>query len=208
MMNSKASDGNGERDFGELVSGGVNEDLIPAVYGELRRIARQQRSRGMKSPTLNTTALVHEAYVSLAKATSPQFKDAQHFFAVAAIAMRRLLIHEARRYATSKRGDGERPLSLEDRDIAVQEQSAFLLDLDQALSRLGEFNPRLQQVIECRFFGGLTEEETATALGVTSRTVRRDWIKARGWLHMELGAPAAGEQTAGELTAGEQSSEP
>lgn len=160
--------------------------LLPLAYSELRRIARGQRRR-IGSATLNTTALVHEAYLAMAKATAPDYESNDHFLAVAAVAMRRLLISEARRHGAQKRGGGQRPLSLEDRDVAVRDQSERLLDLDRALDELGGFNQRLQQVVECRFFGGLTEQETARALGVSDRTVRRDWEKARAWLEMRLG---------------------
>lgn len=164
----------------------VDERLLPVVYSELRRIARQQRGRGLRSATLNTTALVHEAYLSLSKNPETKFADSSHFLATAAVAMRRLLMHQARHHSAEKRGSGKRPLSLEERDVAVQEQSAFLLDLERALEELGAFSPRLLQVVECRFFGGFTEEETAQVLDVTARTVRRDWVKARSWLEMEL----------------------
>ena len=164
--------------------------LLPLVYDELRRIARGQRQRLGSSLTVNTTALVHEAYLKLVKDRARHYSDRSHFFAVAATAMRQLLIDEAKRHAAKKRGSGRRPISLDSVDVGIEGQAESLLELDRALDKLGQVSPRLLRVVECRFFGGLTETETAAALAVTDRTIRRDWAKARAWLAVEMGGAA------------------
>lgn len=160
--------------------------LFPLVYGELRRIAHRQLQGERRGHTLGTTGLVHETYLKLADQSRLEWRDRGHFFALAARAMRRILVDYARRYQAIRRGGGVRPLALRDDDAATDERGETLLALDEALERLAALNPRLSQVVECRYFGGLTEEETAEALGVTTRTVERDWAKARGWLFLEL----------------------
>ena len=162
------------------------KDLMPAVYSELHRIAHRQLRRQPRGHTLNTTAVVHEAFLKLSDGASPDFNDRAHFFAVSANAMRNILVDYARRRGAQKRGGDRVAVTLEDGDVRVEDQRELLIGLDEAMTRLSELNPRLTQVVECRFFGGMTEEETAAALGVTSRTVRRDWTKARAWLHREL----------------------
>jgi len=161
-------------------------ELLPLVYQDLRRIARQQVHRGAGAETLNATALVHEAYFRLVHETRVPWQGRGHFFAIAARSMRRILIDYARKKSTQKRGGGVALLELEPERIAVEEQAETLLALDQALERLAAFNERLAQVAECRLFAGLTEEETAAALGVSTRTVERDWVKARAWLQREV----------------------
>ncbi len=161
--------------------------LLPLVYDELRGIAHRQLSLEPRGHTLDTTALVHEAYLKLVDQTRVQWQDRVHFFAVAARAMRRILVDYARRHAARKRGGDRRRVSLDAVPLAVEERADRLLALDEALTRLEVLNERLCRVVECRFFGGMTEDEAAEALGVTSRTVRRDWVKARGWLFRELG---------------------
>ena len=165
----------------------ARERLFPLVYDELRRIAHRQLQRERPGHTLDTTALVHEAYLRLAGATSQGFADRAHFFAMAATAMRRILVDYARRYRTEKRGTAPRRVSLTDTMLVAEERADTLLAVDEALVELARIDPRLSRVVECRFFAGLTEEETAETLGVTSRTVRRDWTKARGWLLRALG---------------------
>lgn len=160
--------------------------LVPLVYDELRRIASRQLSRESAGHTLTPTGLVHEAYLRLVDQTRAQWVNRAQFFAVAARLMRRILVDHARKVRAGKRGGGWERLALEDAEIPVEERAAELIALDDALERLAALNPRLSQVVECRFFGGMTEEETAAALGVTDRTVRRDWVKAKGWLHQEL----------------------
>lgn len=165
----------------------ARERLFPLVYDELRLIAHRQLQRERPGHTLDTTALVHEAYLRLAGSTSHDFSDRAHFFAMAATAMRRILVDYARRYRTEKRGAAPRRVSLTDTMLVAEERADTLLAVDEALSELARIDPRLSRVVECRFFAGLTEEETAETLGVTSRTVRRDWTKAKGWLLRTLG---------------------
>ena len=162
--------------------------LFHSVYGELRRIAGRQLRGERPGHSLGTTGLVHETYLKLADQTRVQWQDRTHFYRVAARAMRRILVDYARRYRAQRRGGELRRVSL-DEDATVAERGETLLALDEALERLAAKNERLSSVVECRYFGGLTEEETAEALGVTTRTVQRDWAKARGWLYLELGNP-------------------
>jgi len=164
------------------------DHLVPLVYDELRRIASRQLRREAEGHTLSPTALVHEAYLRLVDQTRVQWVNRAQFFAVAARLMRRVLLDHARRVGAAKRGGGWKRMELEGAEIAVEERAAELIALDDALEKLAALNPRLSQVVECRFFGGMTEEETAAALGVTDRTVRRDWIKAKGFLHQALPA--------------------
>jgi RNA polymerase sigma factor (TIGR02999 family) len=164
----------------------ARERVFPLVYDELRRIAHRQLRRERSGHTLDTTALVHEAYLRLASASSQDWEDRAHFFAIAAIAMRRILVDYARRYRTEKRGDAPRRVSLTDTTLVADTRADTLLAVDEALTELARIDPRLSRVVECRFFAGLTEEETAGILGITSRTVRRDWTKAKGWLHRTL----------------------
>lgn len=165
--------------------------LVPLVYEQLRRIAHLQLRAEPVGHTFSTTALVHEAYLKLVDQTRAEWQDRGHFFAVASGAMRRILVDYARRYRAARRGGGEdgapvRPVPLDDTDIPVAERADALVALDEALERLGRLDERQARVVECRFFGGLTEEETATALGVSQRTVAREWVTARGWLYQEL----------------------
>lgn len=160
--------------------------LFPLVYDALRGIAHRQLRGEQPDRTLGTTALVHEAYLKLVDQSRVQWTDRGHFFAMAARAMRRILVDQARRRGALKRGAAPRRVSLTDLPLAVEERADALIALDDALTQLSEVDERLGRVVECRFFGGLTEEETAEALGVTDRTVRRDWIKAKGWLQRVL----------------------
>ena len=171
-------DGAGERDS--------MDRLLPLVYDELHRIAHRHLALEHVGHTLVTTALVHEAYLRLVDQTRVRWVDRSHFFAVAARVMRRVLVDYARRYRAAKRGAGARPVDLDAVEVPLAERSESLIALDEALERLADLNPRLSRIVECRFFAGMTEEETAEALGVTERTVRRDWVKARGWLSREL----------------------
>ena len=167
----------------------IFEDLLPLVYEELRQLARRQVGRHRQAgatPTLDTTALVHEAYLKLAGAQNPRWNDRCHFLAVAATAMRHILVDYSRRRGAQRRGRDVQHLDLESREIAIDEQADSLLAVEAALVKLQQLSPRLARVVECTFFGGMTQVETAVALAVTERTVRRDWIKARAWLHREL----------------------
>lgn len=170
---------------------GAMDRLMPLVYDQLRRMAHRQLGAEATGHTLTTTALVHEAYLKLVDQSRAQWQDRGHFFAIAARAMRRILIDYARRYRAARRGGGPdgapaARVSLDDVDIPVAERAAALLALDDALERLEQVDAPLAQVVECRFFGGLTEEETAEALGVSRRTVAREWATAKGWLYQEL----------------------
>lgn len=165
---------------------GAAEALFPELYDELRRIAHRHLGGERTGHTLCTTALVHEAYVKLADQTRARFESRSHFLSVASQAMRRILVTYARRVRTEKRGGEWRRLDFDAVEIPVDERADALVTLDAAMERLAALNPRLSRVVECRFFGGMTEEEIAGALGVTERTVRRDWIKAKGWLVREL----------------------
>ena len=163
--------------------------VFPVVYDELRRVARRALSHERSGHTLTTTALVHEAYLELVDQASATSGKRARFFAIAATAMRRVLVEYARRHRALKRGGGLRRVSLDENAIASVRADA-LLALDEALTRLGALNERLARVVECRYFAGLSEEETAEVLDVTERTVRRDWVKARAWLLGELHEPA------------------
>ncbi len=165
---------------------GAMDRLLPLVYHELRSIAHRQLLSERPGHTLSTTALVHEAYVKLVDQTRAQWTDQAHFLAVAARAMRRILVDYARKRQAAKRGGPQQPVTLEESAVMAEDRADALVALDEALTRLATLDERMGQVVECRFFGGLTEEETASALQVTSRTVRRDWAKAKGWLYQEL----------------------
>jgi RNA polymerase sigma factor (TIGR02999 family) len=160
--------------------------LFPLVYDELRRIAHRQLQAERPGHTLATTGLVHEAYLRLVDQTRARWVNRAQFLAVASRVMRRILVDYARHVRADKRGGRWERLDLDDVQIPVRERADELVALDDALQRLTALSPRLARVVECRFFGGMTEEETALALGVTDRTVRRDWVKAKGWLSLEL----------------------
>jgi len=164
------------------------EQLFPLVYEELHRVAHHAIRRESPGHTLGTTGLVHEAYLRLVDQTRVEWRNRSHFYAVAAQAMRRIMVDYARRHRRVKRGGGRRPLTLDESTISLDIRSENLIALDEALTRLAALNPRLSRVVECRFFAGFTEEEIAEATGVTVRTVKRDWVKARGWLYQELSA--------------------
>ncbi len=170
---------------------GALDRLMPLVYDQLRQVAHRQLGAEPTGHTLSTTALVHEAYLKLVDQTRAQWQDRGHFFAIAARAMRRILVDYARRHRAARRGGlpgGTRPkpISLDDVELPVAERAEALLALDEALDRLGRVDARLSQVVECRFFAGLTEAETATALAISQRTVAREWALAKGWLYQEL----------------------
>lgn len=160
--------------------------LVPIVYAELRAIAHRQLAAGGRGVTLSTTALVHEAYMKLVDQSHAQWRDRTHFFAVAALAMRHILVDRAKARRRLKRGGGQRHFSLDEDYVSADDQPDALLELDEALKSLAALDPRLARVVEYRFFAGLTEEEVAEAMGVTRRTVQRDWAKARALLHRAL----------------------
>jgi RNA polymerase sigma factor (TIGR02999 family) len=163
------------------------DQLVPLVYQDLRRLARRQMRRTPLARTLDTTGLVHEAWMKLADQPGTAFQDRGHFLAVAARAMRQVVIDYARRKLARKRGAGAAPVELKDDHASVQDHAEWLLMVDQALTRLGGVSARLVQVVECRYFAGLSEEETAEALGVSLRTAQREWLRARAWLRESLG---------------------
>ena len=165
---------------------GAPDRLFPIVYNELRRIAHRQLGGERANHTLGTTALVHEAYLKLVDQTRAQLTDRAHFFAVAARAMRRILVDYARRHRALKRGGDAAQIDFSEATLTAGARADTLVALDEALTRLADVDERVSRVVECRFFGGLTEEETAEALAVTARTVRRDWVKAKGWLYQAL----------------------
>jgi RNA polymerase sigma factor (TIGR02999 family) len=166
---------------------GAMDRLFPLVYEELRRVAHRAIRGERTGHTLGTTGLVHEAFIRLADQTRLEVHDRAHFYGVAARAMRHILVDYARRHRASKRGGPERNVvALDEVLVGVEQRADALLALDEALSELDRVDPRLGQVVQCRFFGGLTEEETGEVLGLTARTVRRDWLKAKGWLHRHL----------------------
>lgn len=168
------------------------ERAFGLVYNELHSLAHAQLRREADGHTLNTGALVHEAYLRLERGLPEQVDGRSHFLALAATAMRRVLVDHARRYHAEKRGGAHRDVSLEDIDALPGEvRDDMLIDLDEALTRLAALDERQARVVECRFFGGLTEEETASALTIGLRTVKRDWSKARSWLYRELHPDAA-----------------
>ena len=160
--------------------------LFPLVYDELRRIAHRQLSRERSDHTLGTTALVHEAYLKLVDQSRAQWADRSQFFAIAARAMRRILVDYARQHLAGKRGGRRERVTLDEEMLSLDDRADLLLAVDEALDRLRDLDERATRVVECRFFGGFTEEETAAALGVTERTVRRDWVRAKAWLYEVL----------------------
>jgi RNA polymerase sigma-70 factor, ECF subfamily len=165
---------------------GAFNQLLPLVYDELHRLAASYMSRERDGHTLQTTALVNEAYIRLADQTSARWQDRVHFFAVASKVMRQILIDHARSHGRAKRGRGEKPISLDEVAVISPERAADLLALDEALQKLAEIDRRKSEVVELRFFGGLTIEEAAEVLKVTPKTVTRDWQMARAWLYREM----------------------
>ncbi len=163
--------------------------LVPLVYNDLRQIARRQIFRSGAAYTLNATALVHEAYFRLVDETNVPWQNRGHFFAIAARSMRRIIVDYARERKAQKRGGDKQHVELTPNSVAIEEQAETLLALDRALTKITAFSERLAKVIECRLFGGLTEEETAQALEVSVRTVQRDWRRARAWLQKEMPRP-------------------
>jgi len=161
--------------------------LVPLVYDELRRLARRHLRRSPRGRTLDTTGLVHEAYLKLAGSPGLHVKDRSHLMAVTACAMRQVIISRARARLAAKRGGGEVPAVLDEERVGKGPSAEWLLDLDRALDGLRERDEQLARVFECRYFAGLSESETAEALGLSLRTTQRAWMKARAWLRATLG---------------------
>lgn len=166
----------------------IATELLPVFYEQLRGLAHRARARVRAGETLRTTALVHEAYLRLGQ--SREFVDETHFLRASALAMRHALINHAEARLAEKRGGGGQHVTLSHAvDLAIDTDEG-LLALNEAVERLARDEPRLADVVECRFFGGYNEEDTARALGTSLRTVQRDWLKARAWLFRELGGQA------------------
>ncbi len=172
----------------ELQNGGMEslDKVVALAYRELRAIAHRRLMARTTNGTLSTTALVHEAYLKLADQSLAGWNDRPHFLALASLAMRHVLVDRARELSTLKRGGMRQRVTLENLEMDIGAEPEVLLLLNDAMERLAAFEPRLARVVECRFFGGLTEKETAEALGLTTRTVQRDWVKARVLLRRAL----------------------
>jgi RNA polymerase sigma factor (TIGR02999 family) len=164
--------------------------MVPLVYDELRRLARRHIRRGPRGQTLNTTGLVHEAYLKLAGSPELRLRDRGHLMAVTACAMRQVMVSRARARLADKRGGGVAHVELEEGQVGMERAAEWLIDLDRALAGLRDHDEHLAQVFECRYFAGLSEEETAEALGTSLRTVQRGWMRARAWLRDALQAGA------------------
>jgi RNA polymerase sigma factor (TIGR02999 family) len=162
------------------------ERLLPLIYRSLQKIAHVHLNRERSGHTLQTTALVHEAYLKLVDQTSVDWKNRSHFFAIASQAMRRILIDYARKQIAEKRGGNEEKISLDEIDITQISPDQNLLNLDEALKDLENIDPHQSRIIELRYFGGLTVEETAEVLQTSARTVAREWAMARAWLFRKL----------------------
>lgn len=172
-------------DFGAGGDGAFDR-LFPLVYDDLRRIAHRHLALEQSYHTLDTSALVHESYLRLVDRTQTTWRDRAHFLAIASKAMRHILVDHARRRRAEKRGGGRVPVTLQPHMGAEDERTAELLNLEDALRELGTRSERLEQVVECRFFGGMTVEETSAALSVSTRTVERDWTRAKAYLYQLL----------------------
>jgi RNA polymerase sigma factor (TIGR02999 family) len=166
--------------------------LFSIVYAELRRRARRQLGRGRRSPTLDTTALVHETFLKLVDRRQAVWSDRKHFFAVASLAMRHILVDHARMRLTERRGQGMKPDLLDEASIAINDRAEELLALDAALERLRSVDERAARVVELKFFGGLTFESSAEVLDLSPRTIKREWRKARAFLYEALAPGATG----------------
>jgi RNA polymerase sigma factor (TIGR02999 family) len=166
---------------------GALDRLVPLVYDDLRRVARAQLRRAA-GDSLTATGLVHEAYMRLVDQSRASWRDRGHFFAVSALAMRQIIVDHARRATRLKRGGGQAVIALEEAREPASNKPERLIEIDEALRKLASVDARLSKVVECRYFAGLSEEETAEALGVSLRTAQREWFKARAWLRAELGA--------------------
>jgi RNA polymerase sigma factor (TIGR02999 family) len=175
---------------------GAFDRLVELVYPELRGVAHRQLRRGRPDgQILDTTGLVHEAYLKLVDQTRIGAKDRNHFLAIAARAMRQVIVDHARVRAAAKRGANAVHVALDDRDLAIQQQADHILAVNAALDRLADEHPRLLQVVECRFFAGYSEAETAQAMAVSARTVERDWLRAKAWLREAIDRPRGDVQS-------------
>jgi RNA polymerase sigma factor (TIGR02999 family) len=173
------------------VSGGDRsavDELLPLVYRELKRLAGAQLRNERPGHTLQPTALVHEAYIKLVDQRDVSWQNRAHFMGVAAQVMRRILMDYARTRNREKRGSGVRPVALDEALVVSEDRSSELVEIDEALTRLEQMDPRQAKVVELRFFGGLSVEETAEVMGISTPTVKREWAMAKAWLRRELTA--------------------
>lgn len=180
---------------------GAFSELLPRVYGELHRLAQRQRGHWAGNETLNPTALVHEAYLRMVEQSAPQWVSRPHFLAVASTAMRQILLDYAKRMRAAKRGGGSEPIPLHEVETALRTAddlseagSEALLALEDSLRRLEKHDRRQSRIVECRFFGGMTIEDTAEALGISPATVSRGWAMAQAWLYRDLKQALGGEE--------------
>lgn len=164
----------------------ARDHLLPLVYDELRRLARHHLVDEHRAETLNTTALVHEAYLKLVRLDRTAFRSRAYFYAVASRAMRRILVDHARAHGRQRRGSGVLPVAFDDALVAAEERAGDLIALDEALERLAARDERMSQVVEYRFFGGLTADEIGEVLGIPVAVVRQEWTLARTWLYRAL----------------------
>ncbi len=162
------------------------DKLMPLVYEELHRLAHRYLSRERPNHTLQTTALVNEAYLRLVDRENVHWQNRAHFFAISAQLMRCILVDHARSLAYAKRGGGARRIELDEALVVSQERAADVVALDEALKQLAGFDPQQSRIVELRFFGGLTIEETAEALSLSPATIKREWVSAKAWLYHEL----------------------
>ena len=166
------------------------DEVVEQVHGELRRMARQQLRRAPHGAALDTVALVNEAYLKLVEESGIDWQSRAHFFAVTSRAMRFVVVDHARRFGAEKRGSGQTHLPLDEELPAAMQDFELVLSVNDAIDQLATFNERLARIVECRFFAGMTDGEIAEALDVTSRTVQRDWLRAKAWLQRSLESPA------------------
>ncbi len=162
------------------------EELLPLVYDELRGLARARLAKEPPGQTLQPTALVHEAYLRLIGENAPDWNSRGHFFAAAALAMRRILVEQARRKGRLRRGGGRGRVNIEDVDLGLEPPGDDIVAIDEALRRLEASDPRKGQIVNLRYFAGMTEQETADALGISVSTVEREWRFCRRWLYTQL----------------------
>src|SRR4026209_2527395 len=187
---------NGADNITELLAGYARGDkealdkLMPVVYDELRRQAARYLRRERAGHTLQTTALIHEAYVRLVDQRNVQWQNRAHFFGIAAQMMRRILVDHARTKKRAKRGGSDIKVSLDDATVTVKAQDLDVVAVDEALTRLAKIDEQQSRVVELRFFSGLTVEENAGVMGISPATVKRDWSMAKAWLHRELSGEA------------------
>lgn len=194
-----ADSGEVTRLLGEINRGNraAMDELMPLVYRELHAIAARYFGRERRDHTLQATALVNEAWLRLGGQQSTSWESHLHFIGIAAILMRRILVDHARAHRAQRRGDGVRRVPLEDAMAVCEDRAVEMLAIHEALTRLAQMDERQAQIVELRFFGGLSVEETAELLGISAPTVKRQWNSARAWLHAQISKEAHGSQAMG-----------